>query len=157
MAQQWGALFGAEVRLKRVRLGLATQQALAERLGYKTHATITQIEMGNVAAHFDVALELARYLQIDLNAVMGIVQAPTEGGAQEDWFSEMFMVRFPTRVYELWPLGAQQEILVRMVEAMAQAMRETMQVGLGPGVAGGEGNTRDVRVEAGQIRMGGGS
>lgn len=155
MAQQWGALFGAEVRLKRVRLGLATQQALAERLGYKTHATITQIEMGNVAAHLDVALELARYLQIDLNAVMGIVQAPGEGSLHEDWFSEMFMVRFPTRVYELWPQAAQQEILVRMVEAMAQAMRETMQApGEVPTVTGIH-RSEDVRVEAGPIKMGG--
>lgn len=126
---QWGALFGAEVRHKRVRLGLGTQQALADRIGLKDHSSITQIEMGNVKANLDVAIALARYLQIDMNAVMGITTPSAPDAPQEDWFSEMFMVRFPTRVYELWPRHAQQEILTRTVEEMGRAMRETMQPG----------------------------
>lgn len=123
---QWSALFGAEVRYKRVKLGLGTQQALAERLGHKDHATITQIEMGNVKANLDVAIELARYLQIDLNAIMGITTPQAPESPLGDWFSDMFMVRLPSKVHELWQPGAQQEIMTRMVEEMGRAMRETM-------------------------------
>src|SRR5215813_7842902 len=82
MSARWGKLFGAEVRYKRVQLGIESQQALAERLGYRDHGTLTQIEMGNVESNFGVAMELARYLQIDLNAILGIVPQrprPPEG------------------------------------------------------------------------------
>jgi DNA-binding XRE family transcriptional regulator len=122
MAQHWSAIFGAEVRLRRVQLGLETQQALVERMGYKTHATITQIEMGNIMANFEVAMELARFLGIDLNAVMGVVAPPPP---PKEWYSDMFMLRLPAKVHELWSHAAQQEILTRTVEEMGRAMRET--------------------------------
>lgn len=149
---QWSALFGAEVRHKRVRLGLVSQQALAERLGWKDHASIGQIEMGNVKANLDVAIELARYLQIDLNAIMGITQVPGPDVPTADWMHEMFMVRLPSRVYEIWPPVAQQEILVRMVEEMGRAMRDTMQGPVAPGAAASPAPP-DVRVEAEPVRL----
>ena len=51
------------------RWGFLTQQSLAEHLGFATHGTIPQIEMGNVAANFDVACHLASFLGISLDAI----------------------------------------------------------------------------------------
>ena len=120
--EHWGKIFGAHVRLKRVQMGFHTQQALAEHLGFATHGTISQIEMGNVVANFDVACQLASFLGISLDAILGMTPAPVG----QEWYSDFFMVRFPTKVHELWSQGGQQEILTRTVEAMGQAMRETM-------------------------------
>ena len=117
--------FGAQVRLKRVELGFQTQQELAASLGFATHGTISQIEMGNVAAHFEVACELARVLGISLDALLGL-EAPPQPPVLPDWASEMLMVRLPARVQDLWTPPAQQEILVRMLEEMVRAMRATM-------------------------------
>jgi DNA-binding XRE family transcriptional regulator len=124
--EQWSKVFGAHVRLKRVQMGFHTQQALAEHLGFATHGTISQIEMGNVAANFDVACHLASFLGISLDAILGMPLAPGTPASQE-WYSDMFMVRLPAKVHELWSQGAQQEILTRTVEEMGRAMRETMQ------------------------------
>lgn len=123
--EQWSKIFGAHVRLKRVQMGFHTQQALAEHLGFATHGTISQIEMGNVAANFDVACHLASFLGISLDAILGMTPPPAEGS--QEWYSDMFMVRLPAKVHELWSQGAQQEILTRTVEEMGRAMRETMQ------------------------------
>lgn len=122
--EQWSKIFGAHVRLKRVELGFQTQQALAEYLGYATHGTISQIELGNVAANFDVACQLAVFLKISLDALLGLAPAPASSGTE--WYRDMFMVRLPAKVHELWPSSAQQEILTRTVEEMGRAMRDTM-------------------------------
>ena len=122
--EQWSKRFGAQVRLRRVELGFQTQQALAESLGFATHGTISQIEMGNVAANFEVACELAKALQISLDDLLGLERRP--GPPMPDWLSEMLMVRLPARVQDLWAPPAQQEILVQMLESMVRAMRETM-------------------------------
>lgn len=45
--------------------------------------------------------------------------------ASEVW-DEMLMVQIPTDVQALWSPRAQQEIIVRMVEELGRAMRETM-------------------------------
>lgn len=126
MDQQWNKLFGAHVRLRRVQMGFHTQQSLAEALGYASHVSIAQIEMGNIAAHFDVACQLASFLGISLDAMLGLPGRPGEPAGQE-WYSDMFMVRLPAKVHELWQPSAQQEILTRTVEEMGRAMRETMQ------------------------------
>ena len=125
--EQWGKIFGAHVRLKRVQMGFHTQQALAEHLGFATHGTISQIEMGNVVANFDVACQLASFLGISLDGILGMGKPPVG----PEWYSDMFMVRLPAKVHELWGQVAQQEILTRTVEAMGQAMRETMGGGAG--------------------------
>jgi len=124
--EQWSKIFGAHVRLKRVELGFQTQQALAEYLGYATHGTISQIELGNVAANFDVACQLAVFLKISLDALLGLTPAPPTSAASSEWYRDMFMVRLPAKVHELWPSSAQQEILTRTVEEMGRAMRDTM-------------------------------
>ena len=125
--EQWSKIFGAHVRLKRVELGFQTQQALAEYLGYATHGTISQIELGNVAANFDVACQLAVFLKISLDALLGLSPAPASAAAGGEWYRDMLMIRLPSKVHELWEPSAQQEILVRVVEEMGRAMRETMQ------------------------------
>lgn len=130
--EQWSKIFGAHVRLKRVQMGFHTQQALAEHLGFATHGSIAQIEMGNVVANFDVACHLASFLGISLDAILGM--PPTPQAAQHEWYSDMFMVRLPAKVHELWTQGAQQEILTRTVEEMGKAMRDTMQVPMMPEV-----------------------
>lgn len=122
--EQWSKIFGAHVRLKRVQMGFHTQQALAEHLGFATHGSIAQIEMGNVVANFDVACHLASFLGISLDAILGMT--PPAGMGQQEWYSDMFMVRLPAKVHELWTQSAQQEILTRTVEEMGKAMRETM-------------------------------
>lgn len=127
--EQWSKVFGAHVRLKRVQMGFHTQQALAEHLGFATHGSISQIEMGNVVANFDVACHLASFLGISLDAILGMTPAPVP--VSQEWYSDMFMVRLPAKVHELWTQGAQQEILTRTVEAMGRAMRETMHGGAG--------------------------
>ena len=124
--EQWSKIFGAHVRLKRVQLGFHTQQALAEHLGFATHGTIAQIEMGNVAANFDVACHLASFLGISLDAILGT--ATPQSATSHEWFSDMFMVRLPQKVHELWVPSAQQEIITRTVEEMGRAMRDTMHV-----------------------------
>lgn len=121
--EQWRMMFGAQVRLKRVQLGFRTQQALADYVGFATHGSISQIEMGNIAPHFDVACQLASFLGISLDAIIGL-SVPEPAG--HEWYRDMLMVRLPAAVQELWSPGAQQEILTRAMEAMAQAMRETM-------------------------------
>jgi transcriptional regulator with XRE-family HTH domain len=123
---KWSKIFGAQVRLRRVQMGFQTQQELAAHLGFATHGTIAQIEMGNVAANFDVACHLASVLGISLDAILGMAPAAGDGPDVRAWYSEMFMVRLPAQVHALWSTGAQQEILTRTVEAMGQAMRETM-------------------------------
>ena len=123
--ENWSKIFGANVRLKRVQMGFHTQQALAEHLGFATHGSISQIEMGNVAANFDVACHLASFLGISLDAILGMT--PPAAGVSQEWYSDMFMVRLPAKVHELWQPSAQQEIITRTVEAMGRAMRETMQ------------------------------
>lgn len=122
--EQWSKVFGAHVRLKRVQMGFHTQQSLAEHLGFATHGTIAQIEMGNIVANFEVACQLASFLGISLDAILGT--APVAPPVQQEWYSDMFMVRLPAKVHELWTKEAQQEILTRTVEEMGQAMRETM-------------------------------
>lgn len=122
--ESWSKILGAQVRLKRVQMGFHTQQALAEHLGFATHGTISQIEMGNVVANFDVACQLASFLGISLDAIVGTPPAP--GGARQDWYADMFMMRLPGNIHELWTRAAQQEILTRTVEAMGRAMRDTM-------------------------------
>ena len=122
--EQWSKVLGAHVRLKRVQMGFLTQQSLAEHLGFATHGTIAQIEMGNVAANFDVACHLASFLGISLDAIIGM--APPGQAQSREWFSDMFMVRLPSTVHELWQPGAQQEIITQTMEAMARAMRTTM-------------------------------
>lgn len=122
--ESWSKIFGAQVRLKRVQMGFHTQQALAEHLGFATHGTISQIEMGNVVANFDVACQLASFLGISLDAIVGTGAAPA--GARQEWYADMFMMRLPGKVHELWSREAQQEIITRTVEAMGRAMRETM-------------------------------
>jgi transcriptional regulator with XRE-family HTH domain len=124
--EQWSKIFGAHVRLKRVEMGFQTQQALAEYLGYATHGTISQIELGNVAANFDVACQLAVFLKISLDSLLGIASTSPPAASSSEWYRDMFMVRLPAKVYELWPSNAQQEILTRTVEEMGRAMRETM-------------------------------
>jgi DNA-binding XRE family transcriptional regulator len=124
--QQWSKIFGAHVRLRRVQMGFLTQQSLAESLGFASHVSIAQIEMGNIAAHFDIACQLASFLHISLDAMLGLPSSPTEGPPSQEWYSDMFMVRLPAKVHELWTQGAQQEILTRTVEEMGRAMRETM-------------------------------
>lgn len=123
--EQWGKVFGAQVRLRRVQMGLYTQQALAQQMGYATHGSISQIEMGNVAANFDVACQLALFLGISLDAILGLTPAPAPPATPE-WYADMLMVRLPSHVHALWAPGTQQEILTRLVEAMGRAMRETM-------------------------------
>jgi len=127
MGQHWGALFGAEVRYKRVKLGLESQQKLAERLNYKNHATITQIEMGNVMAHFDVAMEIAKYLQIDLNAIMGITPTPhrdNPAGPPPE-MSDPVLVRMLAMLEKLWPWPqAQRQAMIAVWRALATALEE---------------------------------
>lgn len=127
--ESWSKIFGAQVRLKRVQMGFHTQQALAEHLGFATHGTISQIEMGNVVANFDVACQLASFLGISLDAIVGTTPAPA--GARQEWYADMFMMRLPGKVHELWTREAQQEIITRTVEAMGRAMRDTMAEGRG--------------------------
>jgi transcriptional regulator with XRE-family HTH domain len=121
--EQWDKVFGAQVRLKRVERGLYSQQALAERMGFATHGTIAQIEMGNVVANFDVACQLAVFLGISLDAILGM---PPQVSPAQEWYSDMFMVRLPGKVHELWTSRAQQQILTRTVQEMGRAMEETM-------------------------------
>jgi DNA-binding XRE family transcriptional regulator len=123
---QWSKIFGAQVRVKRVEMGFHTQQSLAEHLGFASHVSITQIEMGHVAAHFDVACQLASFLHISLDAMLGMAPPSDGGSVPQEWYSDMFMLRLPAKVHECWSPRAQQEILTRTVEEMGRAMRETM-------------------------------
>lgn len=129
VVEQWNKVFGAQVRLKRVQLGFHTQQALAEHLGFATHGTISQIEMGNVVANLDVALQLAAFLEISLDAIIGL-RPPAS--ARHEWYSDMLMLRLPGTVHAFWSPEAQQEILTRAVEELGRAMRETKQGPRGP-------------------------
>jgi transcriptional regulator with XRE-family HTH domain len=122
MAEPWVHRFGIEVRAKRSEANI-TQQELAARVGYENAGMISQIERGDVTPHFDKVLKLAQYLNLDMNRILGL-HGSLEGSG--DWWSEMLMIRLPSKVHDLWEPSAQQEILVRMVEEMGRAMRETM-------------------------------
>ena len=122
--EHWSKLLGAQVRLERVKKGFDTQQSLAERMGFATHGTIAQIEMGNVAANFDVACQLAVFLGISLDAILGVHQEQRE--TPQEWYTDMLMLRLPGKIHECWAPRAQQEILTRTVEEMGRAMRATL-------------------------------
>ena len=123
----WMKVFGVQVRAKRLELGL-TQQDVAAALGYTT-SMISQIESGDVLPNFDKALQLARYLQMDMAELLQLMGFRGEGEApppQQGWWRDMFILRLPSNLHAMWTPPAQQEILVRVVEELGRAMRETM-------------------------------
>lgn len=136
-AESSSKIFGAQVRLKRVQMGFHTQQALAEQMGFAAHGTIAQIEMGNVAANFDVACRLASFLGISLDQLLGLPAAP----AAREWYSDLLMLRLPPQVTCLWSTEAHREMVVQALEALVRVMRENRPEGYEG--RGGQGGPRE--------------
>ena len=120
----WMKAFGVQVRAKRQELGL-TQQDVASATGY-TVSMISQIESGDVLPNLDKAMQLARYLQMDMAELLQLLGFRGSGPSEGAWWRDMFILHLPANMHAIWPAAAQLEILVRTVEELGRAMRDTM-------------------------------
>lgn len=132
----WMKAFGMQVRAKRQELGL-TQQDVATAAGY-TVSMISQIESGDVLPNLDKAMQLARYLQMDMAELLQLMGFRDSGPSGEGaWWRDMFILHLPANMHTFWPVAARLEILVRTVEELGRAMRDTMPPGDSTGDADG--------------------
>lgn len=69
----FNALFGARVKFYREKLGM-TQKELADKLGYKTHTSIYQIECGNNSIPLSMLPDFCVVLQCEPYDLLGLTE-----------------------------------------------------------------------------------
>lgn len=78
---------GNRIKARREELGL-TQQQLADRLGYKSKATINKIEMGINGISQRRIVDFANALQTSIEYLMEMDKAGDENSQQEEWYTD---------------------------------------------------------------------
>ena len=78
---------GNRIKARREELGL-TQQQLADRLGYKSKATINKIEMGINGISQKRIVDFANALQTSIEYLMEMDKAKDENSQQAGWYTD---------------------------------------------------------------------
>ena len=74
------------VRIHRKKMGLSQAQ-LAKRLGYKTAATITNIETSKVLIPKFMAMDIAKVLNCDVNHLIAAIDKDVE---EHGWMTKIY-------------------------------------------------------------------
>lgn len=90
---------GNRIKARREELGL-TQQQLADRLGYKSKATINKIEMGINGISQRRIVDFANALQTSIEYLMEMDKAGDENSQQAGWYTDPATVQAAQEIFD---------------------------------------------------------
>lgn len=90
---------GNRIKARREELGL-TQQQLADRLGYKSKATINKIEMGINGISQRRIVDFANALQTSIEYLMEMDKAGDENSQQTGWYTDPATVQAAQEIFD---------------------------------------------------------
>lgn len=90
---------GNRIKARREELGL-TQQQLADRLGYKSKATINKIEMGINGISQRRIVDFANALQTSIEYLMEMDKAGDENSQQAGWYTDSATAKAAQEIFD---------------------------------------------------------
>lgn len=90
---------GNRIKARREELGL-TQQQLADRLGYKSKATINKIEMGINGISQRRIVDFANALQTSIEYLMEMDKAGDENPQQAGWYTDSETAKAAQEIFD---------------------------------------------------------
>lgn len=90
---------GNRIKARREELGL-TQQQLADRLGYKSKATINKIEMGINGISQRRIVDFANALQTSIEYLMEMDKAGDENPQQAGWYTDSTTAQIAQQIFD---------------------------------------------------------
>lgn len=90
---------GNRIKARREELGL-TQQQLADRLGYKSKATINKIEMGINGISQRRIVDFANALQTSIEYLMEMDKPGDENSQQAGWYTDSATAKAAQEIFD---------------------------------------------------------